>query len=109
MIAVEQAVYAKASSIVATQRERRSLRELGETARRVWRSECGEIVLGHNFGLREMIDGEPAWWTLEANESRIYVATRPSATLHADVRVWHAVDPSCIQVWTDERKLDARI
>jgi hypothetical protein len=109
LIAIEQAVYAKARSIVASQRVRRSMRELGETARRVWRSESGEIVLGHNFGLREMIDGEPAWWTLEAHETRLYVATRTPATLHADVRVWHAVDPSCIELWTDERRLDARI
>jgi len=109
LIAVEQAVYAKARSIIATQRERRSMRELGETARRVWRSEGGEIVLGHNFGLREAFNGEPAWWTLEDHETRIYVATRVPATLHAEIRVWHAVDPSCIQFWANERKLDARI
>lgn len=109
LIAVEQAVYAKARSIIATQRERRSMRDLGETARRVWRSEAGEIVLGHNFGLREAFDGEPAWWTLEDHESRIYVVTRMPATLHAEIRVWHAVDPSCIAVWSDERRLDARI
>ena len=109
MIAVEQAVYARVRSIVANQRERRSMRELGETARRVWQSDYGEIVLGHNFGLREIFDGEPAWWTLDAHESRIYVAARRAVTLHAEIRVWHAVDPSCIEFRTDEGKLDARI
>jgi hypothetical protein len=109
MAAVEQAVYARARSLVAIQRERRSMRELGETARRVWQSERGEIVLGHNFGLREVFDGEPAWWTLEAHESRIYVAARMPATLHVEIRVWHAVDPSCIEFRAEDRKLDARI
>lgn len=109
LIAVEQAVYAAAKRVAATQREQRSLRALGETARRVWRSACGEIVLGHNFGRREMVDGEPAWWTLEASESQIHLASREPATLHADIRVWHAVDPTCIQVWVDECRLDARV
>src|SRR6202012_4910958 len=51
----------------------------------------------------------PAWWTLEATECHMHVATRTPATLQADIRVWHAVDPSCIQVWMDQRKLDTRI
>lgn len=109
LIAVEQAIYAAAKRIGALQREQRSLVALGETARRVWQSAGGEIVLGHNLGRRELIDGEPAWWTLEANECHIHVATRTPATLQADIRVWHAVDPTCIQVWVDQRKLDARI
>lgn len=109
LIAVEQAVYAAAKRVAATQREQRSLNVLGETARRVWRSTTGEIVLGNNFGRREMIDGEPAWWTLEANESHIHVSCRMAATLCADIRVWHAVDPTCIQLWMDWRKLETRI
>src|SRR5262249_27724122 len=50
LIAVEQAIYAAAKRISALQREQRSLAVLGETARRVWRSAYGEIVLGHSFG-----------------------------------------------------------
>jgi hypothetical protein len=109
LIAVEQAIYAATKRIGALQREQRSLVALGETARRVWRSACGEIVLGHNFGGREIVDGEPAWWTLEATECHIHVATQKPATLQADIRVWHAVDPTCIQVWADQHKLDAQI
>jgi hypothetical protein len=109
LIAVEQAIYVAAKRIAAMQREQRSLHALGETARRIKQSACGKIVLGHNFGRREMIDGEPAWWTLEGNECHIHVAARMPVTLQADIRVWHAVDPTCIQVWVDERKLDARI
>lgn len=109
LIAVDQAIYAAAKRIAALQRERHSLVPLGETARRVWKSACGEIVLGHNFGRREMVDGEPAWWTLEATECHIHIATQKPATLQADVRVWHAVDPACIHVWMDQHKLDTRI
>lgn len=109
LIAVEQAIYTAAKRIAALQREQRSLVTLGETARRVWESACGEIVLGHNFGRREIVDGESAWWTLEAAECHIHIALRRPATLETDIRVWHAVDPSCIEIWVDQRKLDARI
>jgi len=109
MIAVEQAVYAKARSIAANQRGRTAFRDLGETARRVWRSASGEVILGQNFGQRETIDGEPAWWTLEAGQSHIHFTTRLPATLHAEIRIWHAVDPTRIEVWTGEDKLNARI
>ena len=109
LIAVEQAIYAAAKRIGALQREQRSLVALGETARRVWRSACGEIVLGQNFGRREMVDGEPAWWTLEDTECHIHVTTQTPATLRAAVRVWHAVDPSCIEVWLNERRLTANV
>ena len=109
LIAVEQAIYAAAKNIAAVQRERRSLSTLGETARRVWQSANGEIVLGHNFGRREMIDGEPAWWTLEAPESHVLVAAQTPTALRADIRVWHAAGPISIQVWMDQRRVDARI
>src|SRR6202012_3757676 len=93
MIAIEEVVYAKARSIAAIQRERTSLQDLGETARRAWRSALGEVGLGKNFGRRETIDGGPAYWTLEAGQSRIHVKANKPVTLHAEVRVWHAVDP----------------
>lgn len=109
MVAAEQAVYAKARSIAVAQRERRSLEALGQTARRVWQSACGVIVLGKNFGQREMIDGEPAWWTLEGGPSHIHVSTSMPATLYAEIRIWHAVDPTCVEVWLNERRLDAMI
>lgn len=109
MIAAEQAVYAKARSIAADQRGRTAFRDVGETARRVWRSETGEVILGKNIGQREMIEGEPAWWTLEAGQSQIHVRTRLPATLHAEVRIWHAVDPARIEIWMDERRLSATI
>lgn len=109
LIAVEQAVYANVRNIAATQRELRSLEALGETARRVWRSPSGEIVLGHNFGRQEVIDAEPAWWTLEATHSSIHLRSATPATLHAEIRIWHAVDPTCVEVWLDERRLDAKI
>lgn len=109
LISVEQAVYTAAKRIAAKQQEQRSLKAIGETARRVWQSIYGEIVLGHNFGRREMIDGEPAWWTLEANESHIHVSCRMGATLCADVRVWRAIDPDCIRIWVDRHQLETRI
>lgn len=109
LIAVEQAVYAKVGGIAAAQRERRSLELLGETARRVWRSARGEIVLGRNFGQREMIDGEPGWWTLEDTDSRIHLRSTTPATLHAEIRIWHAADPTCVEIWLDQRRLDAEI
>lgn len=109
MVAAEQALYAKARSIAATQRELMSMKRLGQTARRVWQSADGEIVLGKNFGRREMIDGEAAWWTLEACESQIHETSRTIATLHAEIRISHGIASSCIQVWMDDRRLDARI
>ena len=109
LIAVEQAVYAKVGSIAAAQRERRSLDVLGETARRVWRSAFGEIVLGRNFGQREMIDGDTAWWTLEETDSLIHLRSAMPATLHAEIRIWHAVDPTCVEVWSDHQRLPAMI
>ena len=109
MIAVEQTVYTKARSIAANQRGRTAFHDLGETARRVWRSTSGEVILGKNFGQREVIDGKPAWWTLEAGQSHIHLTTQSPTTLHAEIRIWHAVAPASIEFWMGERRLDATI
>jgi len=108
-VAFERAAYAHAQGVALEQRERIFLRDVAPGGRCVHCSELGEIVLGGNFGRRELVEGRDAWWTLEQQESRIHVLPKEAASLRAEIEVWHAAPADGIRFWAGGMRLDAKV